>query len=185
MGLVLLLLLCQMREVKRTLEGKNGPEISAKAGELWRSVGPAEKRKYEELGAEDKIQYQDIKKLRQHRMDLDEDEKHGKTTNNDGNKRLREVLVPAQVAEPVLFQAQQETVPQNRAQPVCRRQSRSQAQKKIRAQSSQASLDAGFIDDSKLHAPEDVWRAAMGDVFATVRKIRSAENLKSVSGGCQ
>ena len=179
--------------IKRTLEGKNGPEISAQAGELWRSVGPAEKRKYEELGAEDKIQYQDIKKLRQHRMDFDEDEKHGKTKKNDGNKRLREVPVPAQVAEPVLPQAQQEIVAQNRAQPVCRRQSHIMAQKTVLSKAqqkildrAQASLDDGFIDDSKLHVSEDTWRRKMGDIFATVRCILvQNKKLKSVSGGCE
>eukprot|EP00930_Biecheleria_cincta_P044187 TRINITY_DN30322_c0_g1_i1.p1 TRINITY_DN30322_c0_g1~~TRINITY_DN30322_c0_g1_i1.p1 ORF type:complete len:250 (+),score=60.92 TRINITY_DN30322_c0_g1_i1:90-752(+) len=40
------------------LEGKKGSEVSKKAGEIWKSMQPAEKQKYEELAAKDKERYE-------------------------------------------------------------------------------------------------------------------------------
>ena len=41
------------------LEGKKGSEVTKKAGELWKSLGPADKKKYEDLAAKDKIRYEE------------------------------------------------------------------------------------------------------------------------------
>ena len=38
---------------------KRGSEVAKKAGELWKSLGPADKKKYEDLAAKDKIRYEE------------------------------------------------------------------------------------------------------------------------------
>ena len=56
------------------LEGKKGSGVTKKADELWRSLCPADKKKYEDLAAEDKIRYEEeVKTLGQHKMELNKD----------------------------------------------------------------------------------------------------------------
>mmetsp|Transcript_49581 Transcript_49581/g.148084 ORF Transcript_49581/g.148084 Transcript_49581/m.148084 type:complete len:202 (+) Transcript_49581:58-663(+) len=48
---------------KYGLEGKRGSEVTKKAGEVWKAIGPAEKKKYEELAAKDKARYEEEVKV--------------------------------------------------------------------------------------------------------------------------
>ena len=120
------------------LQGKKGSKISKKAGDLWRSLGLAEKTKYQETAAADKIRYIDkIMKIGQHTMKLATDEKCGKTTKNHVSKCLQDVPAPMQVSEPVLSQAQKEIIAQNRVQAMCKRHSRIQAQNTVLSEAQQ------------------------------------------------
>ena len=71
---------------EHSLQGKRGSEISKKAGEMWRNVDPAEKTKYEEKAAADKIRYTEEINALQHKMGLDKDENHRKRKRQDHGK---------------------------------------------------------------------------------------------------
>ena len=117
------------------LQGKKGSKISKKAGDLWRSLGLAEKTKYQEMAAADKIRYIDkIMKIGQHTMKLTTDEKCGTMTKQHVSKCLQDVPAQMQVSEPALSQAQKEIISQNRVQAMCRRHSRIQAQNTVLSQ---------------------------------------------------
>jgi len=41
------------------LKGKKGSEVSKKAGEVWKAMAPADKKKWEDLAAKDKVRYEE------------------------------------------------------------------------------------------------------------------------------
>ena len=123
---------------EHSLQGKKGSEISKKAGDLWRSLGLAEKTKYQEMAAADKIRYIDkIMKIGQHTMKLTTDEKCGTMTKQHVSKCLQDVPAQMQVSEPALSQAQKDIISQNRVQAMCRRHSRIQAQNTVLSEAQQ------------------------------------------------
>lgn len=44
---------------EHNLKGGGAPAVSKKAGEIWKLMGPEEKKKWEDLAAKDKIRYQE------------------------------------------------------------------------------------------------------------------------------
>ena len=66
------------------LEGKKGSEVTKKAGELWKSLGPADKKKYEDLAAKDKIRYEEeVKTLGKRKIERKEDDEDVKKRKKD------------------------------------------------------------------------------------------------------
>ena len=58
---------------------KRASEVAKKAGELWKSLGPADKKKYEDLAAKDKIRYEEeVKTLGKRKIERKEDDEDGK-----------------------------------------------------------------------------------------------------------
>ena len=68
---------------------KRGSEVAKKAGELWKSLGPADKKKYEDLAAKDKIRYEEeVKRLGKRKIERKEED------DKDGKKRKKDKEVP-------------------------------------------------------------------------------------------
>ena len=69
---------------------KRGSEVAKKVGvgELWKSLGPADKKKYEKLAPKDKIRYEEeVKRLGKHKIERKED-------NEDVKKRKKDKEAP-------------------------------------------------------------------------------------------
>ena len=77
---------------------KRGSEVAKKVGELWKSLGPADKKKYEDLAAKDKMRYEEeVKTLGQRKIELKKDDKDGKKEkkdDEDGKKRKKDKEAP-------------------------------------------------------------------------------------------
>mmetsp|Transcript_16970 Transcript_16970/g.43330 ORF Transcript_16970/g.43330 Transcript_16970/m.43330 type:complete len:188 (+) Transcript_16970:82-645(+) len=68
------------------LAGKKGSEVSKKAGELWKAIDPATKKKYDDLAAKDKARYEEeVKTLgkRERQPRKDKEGRAGKRAKKD------------------------------------------------------------------------------------------------------
>ena len=68
------------------LEGKRGSEVSKKAGELWKAIDAATKKKYDDLAAKDKARYEEeVKTLgkRERQPKKDKEGRAGKKAKKD------------------------------------------------------------------------------------------------------
>ena len=89
------------------LVGKRVAEVTQKAGEVWKAMGPAEKKKHEDLAAKDKARYEEVVKTLGRRernaRDKDTEGRTSKKAKKDKEQPMSSYF-PLQSGDPVYWQ---------------------------------------------------------------------------------